>query len=101
MELIEVKIHGTIMWLMCLGFVAAHAVASEPDGIQSELGLVNWAEPLELDEFAKDDFGDKSSCGDYCSACPCAYGYVEFLFLERVNCGGGQPLILRGEGGGP
>ena len=72
-------------------------MASEPDGIQSELGLVNWAEPLELDEFAKDDFGDKSSCGDYCSACPCAYGYVEFLFLERVNCGGGQPLILRGE----
>ena len=95
------KIHGTIMWLACLGFVTTHAALSEADEIQSELGLVNWSEPLNLDEFPKDDYGDKSSCGDYCSPCPCAYGYVEFLFLERVNCGAGQPLIVRGEGDFP
>jgi hypothetical protein len=97
MEYVPMKIHGTIMWLVCLGFAAVPAAASEPGRVQSGIGLVNWAEPLDYDEFTKEDFGDKSSCGDYCSACPCAYGYVEFLFLERVNCGGGQPLIIRGE----
>jgi len=39
--------------------------------------------------------GEKTSCLDDCSPCPCVYGYVEGLFLQRSNNSFDQAVLVR------
>jgi hypothetical protein len=49
--------------------------------------------PLPYAEPAPEAAFGKQTCDSYCSACPRAYAYAEFLFLQRSNCSSNQPLI--------
>jgi hypothetical protein len=42
--------------------------------------------------------GDKGSCVDDVSPCPCVYGYAEGLFLQRSNDSFDQPVLVRATG---
>lgn len=94
-----VKNYAWSVGILFLG-LAAQAFASTP--VQEVSGrsppVVCQNDTPRRDASALDTTKDKT---DTVSACPCVYGYVEALFLERRDCSCEQPIIVQAEDGNP
>lgn len=90
------KPHHLAMGCLFLSLAAISAASARAqDGIQPLEPIVAPVDAFEHGGFASDAGEKKAGCAATSCACPCNYGYVEMLFLERSNCSTNQPILVQ------
>jgi len=96
------KPHHLAIGCLFLSLAAISAASARAqDGIQPLEPIAEPADAFEHGGFASDAIDEKAGCAATSCACPCNYGYVEMLFLERSNCSTNQPILVQTINGNP